>query len=100
MSKLVDYPAIIVRLRASLTIVAVTVFLSLAPRAEAVNYASYGGQSVPSTLSPNQRTTVSVTMLNSGDTTWVFGGSQEYKLGSWDPQDNFTWGTKKSLKNG
>ncbi len=44
----------------------------------------------PSTMTPGQSVAVSVTMVNTGNTTWTSGGG--YKLGSQNPQDNTTWG--------
>ena len=53
------------------------------------NCAQYISQSVPSQMTVSQSTGVSVTMRNTGTTTWTTSG---YKLGSQNPQDNFTWG--------
>lgn len=55
------------------------------------NQASYVSQSVPSTISPGQTAQVSVTMRNAGSWTW-YG---DHRLGSQNPQDNFTWGTNR-----
>jgi parallel beta-helix repeat protein len=65
--------------------------------ADASNYAAFVSQSVPSTLRPGQSATVSVTMQNTGDTVWEFASGNAYYLGSWDPQDNFTWGTNRAF---
>ncbi len=54
------------------------------------NGASFVSQSVVSTMTAGQTYNVSVTMLNSGTTTWTAANS--YKLGSQNPQDNTTWG--------
>ncbi|HVG22031.1 MAG TPA: NBR1-Ig-like domain-containing protein, partial [Blastocatellia bacterium] len=53
------------------------------------NGASFVSQSVPASLGAGQAATVSVTMRNSGTTTWTPG---TYFLGSQNPQDNSTWG--------
>jgi hypothetical protein len=51
--------------------------------------ASFVSQSVPSSMTAAQSTSVSVTMHNSGTTTWVAGS---YVLGSMNPAGNMTWG--------
>ena len=55
--------------------------------------AQFISQSVPTTLAPGQTATASVTMKNTGTTTWTRAGG--YKLGSQNPQDNFTWGLNR-----
>jgi parallel beta-helix repeat protein len=55
-----------------------------------VNGAQFVGQSVPASLTPGQSATASVTMRNTGTTTWTAAGNQ--RLGSQNPQDNQTWG--------
>src|SRR5207237_1324496 len=48
---------------------------------------------------PGQTYAVSVTMQNTGTTTWTAAGA--YRLGSQNPQDNTTWGTNRvSLPSG
>jgi hypothetical protein len=47
---------------------------------------------VPSSLTAGQVASVSVTMQNTGTTTWAAG---TYKLGSQNPQDNMTWGVNR-----
>jgi hypothetical protein len=49
-------------------------------------------QGVPRTMTPGQRLTVSVTMVNTGLNTWTPGGATPYRLGSQNPRDNETWG--------
>lgn len=56
-----------------------------------VNRATYVSQSVPTRMIAGQSYTASVTMQNSGTTTWV-GGSGNYRLGSQNPVNNVTWG--------
>lgn len=48
-------------------------------------------QNIPSTLVTGQKTTVSITMKNTGNTPWG-NGDYGYKLGSQNPRDNITWG--------
>ncbi|MCH9652008.1 MAG: M4 family metallopeptidase [Deltaproteobacteria bacterium] len=54
------------------------------------NNSQYITQSVPTSMTPNQTTTVSVTIKNTGTTTWTRAGN--YRLGSQNPQDNLRWG--------
>ncbi|HKY06425.1 MAG TPA: NBR1-Ig-like domain-containing protein, partial [Blastocatellia bacterium] len=53
------------------------------------NNAQFVSQSVPASMTAGQTTNVSVTMKNSGTTTWAAG---TYKLGSDNPSGNSTWG--------
>lgn len=51
------------------------------------------GQSVPATpLVAGHFYPVSITMKNTGITTWTFAGSNPQRLGSQSPQDNTVWG--------
>jgi aqualysin 1 len=52
--------------------------------------ADFVSQSVPTVFYPGQTASVSVTMKNTGPTTWPAGSG--YGLGSQNPQDNMTWG--------
>jgi len=61
------------------------------------NGSSYISQSVPSSLTPGQTASVSVTMKNTGGTTWSPGAG--YKLGSQNSQDNTTWGSARQYLN-
>jgi len=54
------------------------------------NNAVFISQSVPSGMEAGQTYTVSVTMQNTGSTTWT--NDANYRLGSQNPQDNTTWG--------
>src|SRR3990170_34696 len=56
------------------------------PRA---NGAQFISQSVPTSLAPGERAMVSVTMQNTGTTTWT--DAEGYSLGSQNPQDNGLW---------
>jgi RHS repeat-associated protein len=69
---------------------AVALGLGLASQALAVNDAAFVSQNVPSVMVPGQLYSVSVTMQNTGDTTW--DAASLYRLGSQNPQDNSTWG--------
>jgi uncharacterized membrane protein len=51
--------------------------------------AEFASQTVPSSMDPGQTTSVSITMRNSGSTTWTRAGG--YKLGTQNPQDNKIW---------
>ena len=53
------------------------------------NNAAFVSQSVPTSMTPGQVYAVSVTMQNTGNTTWSAGNA--FKLGTQNPQDNTTW---------
>ena len=50
-------------------------------------------QSVPALMQAGQPYNVSVTLRNTGVTTWLHGGT--FKLGSQNPQDNLVWGISR-----
>jgi RHS repeat-associated protein len=54
--------------------------------------AAFVSQSVPSTMVAGQSASVSVTLQNTGGTTWAAGSTA---LGSQNPQDNSTWGLNR-----
>jgi RHS repeat-associated protein len=54
--------------------------------------AAYVSQSVPEVMAPGQTYPVSVTLRNTGGTTWAPGS---YFLGSENPQANTTWGLNR-----
>ncbi|HEX8149792.1 MAG TPA: hypothetical protein VF591_21610 [Pyrinomonadaceae bacterium] len=56
--------------------------------------AEFVSQSVPTTMDAGVNYNVSVTMKNPCGSTWT---SDVYKLGSQNPQDNFTWGFNRVL---
>jgi Putative Ig domain/Matrixin/Ig-like domain from next to BRCA1 gene/FG-GAP-like repeat len=56
------------------------------------NNASFIAQNVPATLLTGQTASVTVSMNNTGTTTWAAG---TYYLGSQNPQDNTTWGLNR-----
>lgn len=62
---------------------------TMTTQAAPVDGAQFVSQSVPATMSTGQSATVSVTMKNTGTTTWAVGSA--YKLGSQNPADNYTW---------
>ena len=57
--------------------------------------AAFVSQSVPLSMSPSQTYGVSITMRNTGNTTWT--AADKYRLGSQLPRDNVTWGFKRVL---
>ncbi|MGZ5676936.1 MAG: NBR1-Ig-like domain-containing protein, partial [Usitatibacter sp.] len=69
---------------------ALVVGLGLASGALALNDAQFVSQSIPGVMAPGQTYPVTVTMQNTGDTTWDAGSL--YRLGAQNPQDNNTWG--------
>lgn len=54
------------------------------------NQAAFVSQQVPAAMYVGEPYAVSVTMRNTGNTTWAAGSV--FKLGSQNPQDNMTWG--------
>lgn len=54
------------------------------------NHATFVSQSVPAQMTTGQMYPVSITMKNTGTTTWTRAGS--YKLGAQNPQDTGRWG--------
>jgi hypothetical protein len=57
------------------------------------NNAQYITQSIPVSVHPNEVFTVSITLKNTGTTTWET--SNLYHLGSQSPMDNYTWGINR-----
>ncbi len=57
------------------------------------NGATFVSQAVPATMSGGQNYSVSVTMRNTGTSTWTAANS--YRLGSQNAQDNTTWGLSR-----
>jgi hypothetical protein len=57
------------------------------------NSAQFMSQSVPANWSPGQTYTVSITMKNTGTTTW---STSTYKLGAQSPANNTSWGTSRA----
>ncbi len=55
-----------------------------------MNDAAFVSQNVPPQMTTGQTYTVSVTMRNTGDTTW--SRTVDHRLGSQNPQDNTVWG--------
>jgi Bacterial Ig domain/Ig-like domain from next to BRCA1 gene len=69
---------------------ALCLLLAWPGRADARNNAQFVSQSTPTTMTAGECYTVSVTMKNTGTSTWTRGGN--YRLGSQHPQDNLIWG--------
>ena len=67
--------------------------VTVAPAAPPVDAATYGAQSVPARMAPGQSYPVSVTLTNTGNTTWSNEGL--YRLASQNPTDNLTWGINR-----
>ncbi|MBB3121514.1 NBR1-Ig-like domain-containing protein [Pseudoduganella violacea] len=63
--------------------------VSVAPVPRGVNQAEFVSQSVPASMLIGQTYTVSVTMKNTGTSTWT--AARKHLLGSQNPQDNQTW---------
>lgn len=59
-----------------------------------VNNATCSSIAAPDTVTSGQNFSASVQMNNTGSTTWTSAGN--YHLGSWDPQDNTTWGSNRA----
>ncbi|MBI5528472.1 MAG: hypothetical protein HY897_19240 [Deltaproteobacteria bacterium] len=57
------------------------------------NDAAFVSQNVPQTVVTGRPFAATVTMRNTGDTSWSLGSS--HFLGSENPQDNTTWGTNR-----
>jgi len=66
-----------------------------APPPPPSNGATFVSQNVPKTMTPGQTAIVSVTMKNTGNTTWNSNLPYPYNLGSQKPQDNMTWGLRR-----
>ena len=61
-----------------------------------VNAADTATVSVPSTVAPGATFTATVTMRNTGVLKdWTSGGTNPYRLGSQNPQDNTRWGLSR-----
>jgi hypothetical protein len=65
--------------------------------AEAANNARFISQSVPSGMLVGHSYNVSVSMKNTGTSTWTAAGN--YRLGSSNPQNNINWGTGRAYLN-
>jgi len=77
-------------LRASfLFVILLLLFPALSGRAQ--DNAAFVSQNVPTSMVGGQQYSVSVTMQNTGSTTWT--DAANYNLGSSNPQDNTTWKT-------
>lgn len=63
------------------------------PTTNGVNAARFVSQNVPATMLASRSYSVSVTMQNTGTSTWT--SDNLYRLGSQSPQDNTMWGTHR-----
>jgi len=68
---------------------------ALEPTTPLPSNALYVSSWVPSPLRPGQLVQVQVTMQNLGGTTWAAAGSNPFRLGAQNPQDNSTWGSSR-----
>ncbi|GIK53874.1 MAG: hypothetical protein BroJett014_28470 [Planctomycetota bacterium] len=59
------------------------------------NYAQMVSFSCPATMTAGQEYEISVTVRNSGSTTWSAAGANPWRLGSQAPQDNNTWNVSR-----
>ncbi len=72
-----------------------TITVTSAPT-DGASFVSYAG--LPSSMTAGSTKTVTVTMKNTGGTTWTAGGG--YKLGSQGAPNNTTWGLKEKTVAG
>jgi RHS repeat-associated protein len=72
-----------------------TLLVLFANGAQAQNNAFFVSQSVPTTMVTGTVYNVSITMSNTGTTTWTTADS--YSLGSQNPENNMTWGGRIAL---
>lgn len=75
-----------------------TATLELHPWSSASNDAIFVAQSVPAAMTFGRPVQVSVTMRNTGATTWTEAAG--YRLGSQAPQDNVVWGSGRQTLAG
>ena len=68
-------------------------FAARAEVTEGTDDAAFVFQFVPSSMAAGQTYNVSVTMKNTGTSTWTKGSG--YQLGSQTPPDNTTWGLNR-----
>jgi alkylated DNA repair dioxygenase AlkB len=73
----------------------VAVTVNPPPPDPAGNGSAFVSQIVPTSMVVGDDAQVSVTMRNTGRTTWYAGGAHGFRLGSQDPQDNQTWGLNR-----
>lgn len=62
-----------------------------------VSNATFFRQVVPERMNPGEKVTVSITMRNNGQSTWT--DTDNYMLGSWNPENNNTWGISRVALN-
>ena len=69
--------------------------ITVAPLVPLVNNAGFVAQTVPATMSPGTVYPVSITMTNTGTTTWT--AEELYRLASQNSLDNVIWGFSRVL---
>jgi hypothetical protein len=57
--------------------------------------AAYITQSILPSMTPGSTQPVSITMTNTGTSTWISGVNCPFRLGTQNPQDNSTWGINR-----
>ncbi|GDY22131.1 hypothetical protein LBMAG56_34780 [Verrucomicrobiota bacterium] len=67
--------------------------ITVAPLVPPTNNAGFIAQTVPGTMSPGTVYPVSITMTNTGTTTWT--AEELYRLASQNPLDNLAWGLNR-----
>jgi len=83
-----------------ISVFAVLTFTSILPRAanvsttKKIDNAQFISQQVPTEMIAGQSYEISITMKNTGTTTWNW--QEQYKLGSRNPRDNFNWGSNRT----
>src|SRR6185369_10100440 len=71
------------------TLMSATTTASIANGTDATNNAVFVSQSVPQTMDIGKRYPVSITMRNTGTSTWTT--TSQHLLGAINPEDNFIW---------
>lgn len=66
---------------------------TVTPVTQAGNDSSFVSQQVPSTMTAGQSYPITITLKNTGTTTWT--SASNYRLGAITPLDNFIWGKNR-----
>lgn len=74
--------------------------VEVGPVAIPADGARFVGQSVPATMAVGEEYTVTLTLQNTGSSTWMPKGAFGYILGSQSPPDNKTWGSNSAALPG
>jgi pimeloyl-ACP methyl ester carboxylesterase len=64
-------------------------------RSLVVSNAVWAGTSVPQVMNPGTSYNASITMQNTGTTTWIPTGTNPFRLGTPTPEDNWIWGSNR-----